>query len=65
MALVFRFRVEKVARTIPKGDWDRLIERLEQIARAPYGQHLDAKRRKGGESSQVRHGDWRRRRTLR
>jgi mRNA-degrading endonuclease RelE of RelBE toxin-antitoxin system len=58
MALVFGFRVENVARTIPKHERDRLIERLERIARDPYGQHPDAKRRTDG-TYQVRHGGWR------
>jgi mRNA-degrading endonuclease RelE of RelBE toxin-antitoxin system len=58
MALVFRFRVEKLARSMPREDLDRLIERLKRIADDPYGQHADAKRRTDG-AFQVRHGQWR------
>lgn len=58
MALLIQQKVFKIIRGMPREDWDRLKERLERIARDPYGQHPDAKRRQDG-FFQVRHGVWR------
>jgi mRNA-degrading endonuclease RelE of RelBE toxin-antitoxin system len=45
---------------VPKDIWDRLKERLEAIARDPYGQHPGAKRLQGPQGGfAVRQDSWR------
>jgi mRNA-degrading endonuclease RelE of RelBE toxin-antitoxin system len=58
MALLIQPKAVKAAKGMPRQDWDRLKERLERIARDPYGNHPDAERLKGG-GFRVRQGDWR------
>ncbi len=58
MALLIQPRAVKAARGMPRQDWDRLKERLERIARDPYGNHPDVERLTGG-GWRVRQGDWR------
>lgn len=57
MALVIQSKAAKDARSLPRQDWEGLKERLERIARDPYGSHRDVKSFDGG--FRVRHGDWR------
>jgi mRNA-degrading endonuclease RelE of RelBE toxin-antitoxin system len=58
MALLIQPKAVKAARGMPRQDWDRLKERLERIARNPYGKHPDVERLTGG-GFRVRQGDWR------
>lgn len=44
---------------MPRAERDRLREKLEQIAAAPYGSHPGAKRLQGTPGFSVRQGDWR------
>jgi mRNA-degrading endonuclease RelE of RelBE toxin-antitoxin system len=44
---------------VPKDVWDRLKERLENIARNPHGQHPGADRLKGQGGYRIRQGGWR------
>ena len=44
MALLIQPKAVKAAKGMPRQDWDRLMERLERIARNPYGKHPDVER---------------------
>lgn len=59
MTLLVRPRAQKELAGVPKAERDRLRERLEKIAGAPYGTHPEAKRLKGTPGFSVRQGDWR------
>ena len=39
MALLIQPKAVKAAKGIPRQDWDRLMERLGDIARNPHGKH--------------------------
>jgi mRNA-degrading endonuclease RelE of RelBE toxin-antitoxin system len=60
MALLIQPRVRKELAGVPHEIWDRLKERLEAIARDPYGHHPGAKRLQGSQGGfAVRQGNWR------
>jgi len=59
MALDVRPNAQKQLAGVPKADRERLRERLEEIAKNPYGSHPDAKRLTGTPGFRVRQGDWR------
>jgi mRNA interferase RelE/StbE len=58
MALLIQPKAARAAKGMPRQDWDRLKERLERIAREPYGNHPGVERLTGG-GYRVRHGVWR------
>jgi mRNA interferase RelE/StbE len=58
MALLIQPKAVKAAKGIPRQDWDRLMERLGDIARNPHGKHTGVDSLGGG-SFRVRHGVWR------
>jgi mRNA-degrading endonuclease RelE of RelBE toxin-antitoxin system len=49
MAVRFQPKAARDAKGLPRQDRDRLIERLERIARDPRGNHPDVERLKGVE----------------
>lgn len=59
MALLVRPAAQKGLAGIPKADRDALVEKLEAIAKDPYGQHPYAKRLQGTPGFSVRQGSYR------
>jgi mRNA-degrading endonuclease RelE of RelBE toxin-antitoxin system len=47
MPVEYDRKAEKDLRSVPRDDRERLYDRLETIARDPYGQHLSVKPLKG------------------
>ena len=59
MALLISTKVAReVRKNLPAEEWQRLKERLERIARDPYGRHPDVKPLVGG-GYRVEQGVWR------